>query len=96
MNLLPTDRVHVRVRQQSRVAPDCVRSAIWVLLLACAAIPLAAQSGRSITMGDAARQAARANGAVDIARTRIAAAEGRETQRRGAMYPEIVAGVQQA
>ncbi len=49
-----------------------------------------------ISMGDAARLAARQNGVVDVARARVAQAEARSTQRRGALMPDLAAGVQQS
>lgn len=63
--------------------------------LALFAASAAAQT-TSLSLGDAARLAARQNGAVDIARTHIAAAEARVQQRRGALLPDVVAGIQQA
>lgn len=50
----------------------------------------------SVSLGDAARLAARQNGAVEVARTRIAAADARVLQRRGALMPDLAAGIQQA
>lgn len=49
-----------------------------------------------LSMGDAARLAARNNGVVEIARARVAQAEARATQRRGALMPDLAAAVQQA
>lgn len=49
-----------------------------------------------ISMGDAARLAAKQNGVVDVARARVAQAEARSTQRRGALMPDLAAAVQQA
>jgi len=66
-----------------------------LLALAVHTTSLAAQ-GAGLSLGDAARLAARQSGAVEIARTRIDAAEARTRQRRGAMLPELVAGIQQA
>ena len=66
-----------------------------LLALAVHSTSLAAQ-GAGLSLGDAARLAARQSGAVEIARTRIDAAEARTRQRRGAMLPELVAGIQQA
>jgi outer membrane protein TolC len=68
---------------------------LFVLAIAAPARVASAQS-TSLSLGDAARLAARQNGAVDIARTHIAAAEARVTQRRGALFPDIAAGIQQA
>jgi outer membrane protein len=64
-------------------------------LIAASAASLSAQAA-SLSLGDAARLAARQNGAVDVARTHVAAAEARVLQRRGALFPDVVAGIQQA
>ncbi|MCC6241318.1 MAG: TolC family protein [Gemmatimonadaceae bacterium] len=64
-------------------------------LLTLCALPLASQE-TPVSMGDAARRAAQASGAVEIARTRVSAAEARVTQRRGALFPDLAAGIQQA
>jgi len=50
----------------------------------------------TLTLGDAARLAARQSGAVDVARTRVEAADARVIQRRGALFPDLAAAVQQA
>ncbi len=50
----------------------------------------------ALSLGDAARLAARQNGGVDIARARVAQAEARVTQRRSAFFPDVAAGIQQA
>jgi outer membrane protein TolC len=65
------------------------------LLLLTASAPAMAQ-GTALSLGDAARLAARQNGAVEVARTRIAAADARVLQRRGALLPDLAAGIQQA
>ena len=65
------------------------------LLLLSASAPAMAQ-GTALSLGDAARLAARQNGAVEVARTRIAAADARVLQRRGALLPDLAAGIQQA
>jgi outer membrane protein len=49
-----------------------------------------------LSLGDAARLAAKQSGAVDVAKARIAQANARVTQRRGALYPDLAAAVQQA
>ncbi len=78
-----------------------VRGAILLTLVSgafvaapIAAAPLLAQS--ALSLGDAARLAAKQNGGVDIARARVAQADARVVQRRGALYPDVVAAVQQA
>lgn len=60
------------------------------------AAPGALSAQARLTLGDAARLAARQNGAVDVARARVAQAEARVTQRRSALLPDLAAGVQQA
>ena len=50
----------------------------------------------SLSLGEAARLAAKQSGAVDIARMRVEAAEARVVQRRGALFPDLAAGIQQA
>lgn len=49
-----------------------------------------------LTLGDAARLAAAQNGVVDVARARVTQAQARARQRRGALIPDLAAGVQQA
>ena len=63
-------------------------------LVVMAGHALPAQNG--LTLGDAARLAAKQSGSVDIARERVAQAEARVTQRRGALFPDLAAGIQQA
>lgn len=60
----------------------------------CAAV--AGAQPVTLTLGDAARLAARQSGAVDVARTRVEAADARVIQRRGALFPDLAAAVQQA
>ena len=67
------------------------RSVAW---LAVFSTPLSAQV-TALSLGDAARLAARRNGAIDVAQTRVAQAEARALQRRAALFPDIAAGVQQ-
>lgn len=59
------------------------------------ATSVAAQES-SMSIGDAARYAARNSGAVAISQTRVAAAEGRVKQSRSALFPDLSAGIQQA
>ena len=49
-----------------------------------------------LSLGDAARLAAKQSGGVDVARQRVAQAEARVTQRRGALFPDLAAGIAQA
>ncbi|MEQ1690878.1 MAG: TolC family protein, partial [Gemmatimonas sp.] len=68
-----------------------------VVLLALASLGTAAAAqSTTLSLGDAARMAAKQTGSVDVARARMAAAEARETQRRGALLPDLAAGIQQA
>ena len=62
---------------------------------------LAVGSSRSdaqtrLSLGDAARLAAKQNGAIDVARAKVAQADARVTQRRGALFPDLAAAVQQS
>jgi len=50
----------------------------------------------ALSLGDAARLAAKQSGGVDVARERVAQAEARVTQRRGALFPDLAAGIQQS
>ncbi|WP_396215372.1 TolC family protein [Gemmatimonas sp.] len=49
-----------------------------------------------LSLGDAARLAAKQNGAIDVARAKVAQADARVTQRRGALFPDLAAAVQQS
>lgn len=60
------------------------------------AVAVASAQSTVLSLGDAARLAAKQNGAVDVARTRIAGAEARVQQKRGALMPDLAAGIQQA
>jgi outer membrane protein TolC len=65
-------------------------------VLLCAVVvatPLSAQT--RLSMGDAARLAAKQNGAVDVARTRVEQASARALQRRAALFPDLAAGVRE-
>jgi outer membrane protein len=68
-------------------------------IVTVAALLLAAPRSEAqtrLSLGDAARLAARQSGAVDVARARVAQAEARVTQRRGALFPDLAAAVQQS
>ncbi len=69
-------------------------SLLVAALVVMAGHALPAQNG--LTLGDAARLAAKQSGSVDMARERVAQAEARVTQRRGALFPDLAAGIQQA
>ncbi len=82
---------------RARIARLVVVSAVVSLaVLAVATVAGAQPALTSLSIGDAARLAARQSGAVEVARTRVSAAEARVTQRRGALYPDVAAGIQQA
>ena len=50
----------------------------------------------ALSLGDAARLAAKQNLSLDAGRARVAAAEARVAQRRGALYPDLAAAIAQA
>lgn len=66
-----------------------------VALASVLAVARGAGAQTRLSMGDAARLAAKQNGVVDVARARVAQAEARAMQRRGALMPDLAAGVQQ-
>jgi outer membrane protein TolC len=80
---------HARMRATARVAGAA-------LLMVVAVHARASAQATSLSLGDAARRAASQGGGVDAARARVEAAEARVTQRRGALLPDLAAGVQQA
>lgn len=67
---------------------------LLVAVLSTAGSTLPAQT--ALSLGDAARLAAKQSGGVDVARQRVAQAEARVTQRRGALFPDLAAGIAQA
>jgi outer membrane protein TolC len=67
---------------------------LLVAVLSTASSTLPAQT--ALSLGDAARLAAKQSGGVDVARQRVAQAEARVTQRRGALFPDLAAGIAQA
>lgn len=68
-----------------------------LLLVAVSSIAgTALPAQNALSLGDAARLAAKQSGGVDVARQRVAQAEARVTQRRGALFPDLAAGIQQA
>jgi len=73
-----------------------VKHMVGVALLSTALAVTALNGQTTLSLGDAARLAAKQNGGVDIARTRVAQADARVLQRRGALFPDVVAGIQQA
>src|SRR5262245_29506535 len=73
------------------------RGRIVGALLALATPTLHANAqGVAISLGDAARMAAKQGGNVDIARARVSAADARAMQRRGALLPDLSGGIEQA
>ena len=67
---------------------------LLVAVLSTAGSTLPAQT--ALSLGDAARLAAKQSGGVDVARQRVAQAEARVTQRRGALFPDLAASIAQA
>lgn len=70
-----------------------VSLAVSLSLVAVSAI---ADAQTRLSLGDAARLAAKQNGAIDVARAKVAQADARVTQRRGALFPDLAAAVQQS
>lgn len=67
---------------------------LLVAVISTAGRTLPAQT--ALSLGDAARLAAKQSGGVDVARQRVAQAEARVTQRRGALFPDLAAGIAQS
>lgn len=90
-----TDPIVIRFHRSLR-AP--VVGALTVILLGVtfAAAARADAQGVTLSLGDAARLAAKQSGAVEVSRTRVAAADARVVQRRGALMPDLAAAIQQA
>ena len=70
------------------------RLLLLIAVISTAGRALPAQT--TLSLGDAARLAAKPSGGVDVARQRVAQAEARVTQRRGALFPDLAAGIAQA
>ncbi len=70
--------------------------ALGVLVALTAVGVDAAAQDVALSMGDAARMAAKQSGGVDVARARVAAAEARTAQRRSVLLPDLSGAVQQA
>jgi len=64
------------------------------LLLSATVADAGAQT--RITLGEAARLAAKQNGAIDIAKARVEQAAARATQRRGALFPDLAGALIQS
>ena len=75
-----------------------VSLSLATLLFAAAGTPLVAQGRQPVvlTLAQAARMAAEQSGGVAVARTRVAQSEARALQRRGALIPDVAAGVAQS
>lgn len=84
------------VAARARIACALVAGVSLTGMVRPASARAQSSAGASLSLGDAARLAARQNGAVEIAQARVGQAEARATQRRGALFPELVAGLQQA
>ena len=69
---------------------------LLVLVAALSTAGTAVRAQSALSLGDAARLAAKQSGGVDVARQRVAQAEARVTQRRGALFPDLAAGIAQA
>jgi outer membrane protein TolC len=70
------------------------RLLLLVAVISTAGSTLPAQT--ALSLGDAARLAAKQSGGVDVARQRVSQAEARVTQRRGALFPDLAAGIAQS
>ncbi len=80
----------VRSARLARMAATCT------LVLNALRPGVAHAQTTTLSLGDAARLAAKQNGQVDVVRTRVDAAEARVQQRRGALFPDIAAGILQS
>jgi len=84
-------------RRASGLRPHiALLAAVPLALHGVAPMATAQPTPTSLSIGDVARLAGRQSGAVEVARTRVSAAQARVTQRRGALYPDVAAGIQQA
>lgn len=79
-----------------RASSRRVVSTLLISVALSAGFGTTASAQTSLSLGDAARLAAKQNGSVDVARTRVSQAEARVVQKRGALFPDVVAGIQQA
>ena len=70
------------------------RLLLLLAVISTAGSTLPAQT--ALSLGDAARLAAKQSGGVDVARQRVSQAEARVTQRRGALFPDLAAGIAQS
>lgn len=73
------------------------RAAALVAMAATPCVALSsAQAQGALTLGDAARMAARQNTSLDVVRARVAQADARVVQQKASLYPDVTAFVQQA
>lgn len=77
-------------------SPRAARHALVVLLALAATSVVATAQEVALSMGDAARMAAKQSGNVDVAKARVSAAEARADQRRSVLLPDLSGAVQQA
>lgn len=69
---------------------------VALAMVASTAVAQSTAQATALSLGDAARLAAKQNGGMDIVRSRVDAANARVMQRRGALMPDVAAGIQQA
>ncbi len=65
-------------------------------LLTAALVATGAQAQGALTLGDAARMAAKQNTSLDIVRARVAQADARVVQAKASLYPDVSGFLQQA
>jgi outer membrane protein TolC len=73
-----------------------VIAAILAAAVSISVAPATAEAQTRITLGDAARLAAKQNGAIDISKARVEQAAARATQRRGALFPDLAGAIIQS
>ena len=84
--------LQLRFHRRSVALGLILRAALFATATRAAAL----QAQTALSLGDAARLAARQNGGVDVARARVAQADARVAQRRSALLPDVVAGIAQS
>jgi outer membrane protein len=72
-----------------------VRNLLRISIVFSGFVANTASAQGALTLGDAARMAARQNGAVEVARARVGESSARLSQARSALYPEVSGYVQQ-
>ncbi len=89
-----TPASHRRIaHRQPRASAALLHVAVLLGVLCASAPSVSAQT--ALSLGDAARLAAKQNTGLDIARDRARQADARAAQRRSALMPDIIGGVQQ-